>query len=59
MTSCQEYFIHTDTDTFRGHYVAILAPYNIDPADAASPAAVVQVVYAAPQEGSYSCNLIK
>ena len=44
------YFAHAETDTFRGRYAAILAPYSIDPVKADAPVDVTRLIYAAAQE---------
>ena len=47
------YFSWPETDPFGGDYAAILAPYRVDPLNAAAapkPASVAQPIYAASQQ---------
>ena len=49
----RDYFARSETDTFCGHYVAILRPYSINTknvAAATAPAEVAQQIYTAAQE---------
>ena len=53
-TIYHNYFSHTETDTFRGHYVTVLAPYTFDLAKsvaAATSADVLWLIYATSHEG--------
>ena len=51
-TSYRDYFACTETETFHVRYMAILAPYSINPtaAAAAASAEVARLIYAAAQE---------
>ena len=49
--SYRDYFARVDTNTFHRRYAAVLAPYAINPAVAATaiPARVARLIYAAAQ----------
>ena len=50
-TSYREYFARIETNTFRGRYTAVLAPYAIDLVNAAiTPVDAAQLIYVADQE---------
>ena len=51
-TSNRYYFAHAETETFRGRYAAVLAPYAIDPATVTTSdglADVAHLIYVAAQ----------